>query len=201
MIRTVVMASGRGSNFRAVVGAVNESKISKVNILGLVTDRPDTGAESFAREQGIAVRVVDFSAHADKKDFHEALFEAVNAFDPELILTLGYMRIIDSRLVQKFSNRMINIHPALLPAFPGLKAQKQAVDYGVKISGATVHFVDEGVDSGPVILQEAVPVPPDATPQSLSALILKVEHRIVVEAVRLYSEERLEISGRKVKIR
>ena len=165
--RILTLASGRGSNFQAVVRALHSGVITGGDAVGLVTDRPDTGAEEFACEKDIPVSVVDFKSFADRGEFDQALLRAVNEYEPDLVLTLGFMRILGDVLVDTYAGRMINIHPSLLPAFPGIRSQKQALEYGVRITGATAHFVDRGVDTGPIILQAHVPVRSDHTLEEL----------------------------------
>ncbi len=201
MKRVLCLASGRGSNFRAFVDAAASGQIPGAEPVGLLTDRPDTPAEAFARERQLPSRMVDYRTFADRSLYQAAFQSAVCDFNPDLILALGYMRIIDAELIRLFPARIINVHPSLLPAFPGMHSQKQAFEYGVRITGATVHFVDEGTDTGPIILQSAVDVPADATLETLSALILKEEHRILIEAVRLFCADLLLVEGRKVNIR
>lgn len=201
MKRVLCLASGRGSNFRAFVDAVKDGVIPDALPVGLVTDRPETAAETFARERELPVRVVDYRSFPGRSEYQTAFQEAVLEFKPDLILALGYMRIIDAALIRLFPSRIINVHPSLLPAFPGMHSQKQAFEYGVKVTGATVHFVDEGTDTGPIILQSAVNVTPNVTLEGLSSLILKEEHRILIEAVRLFCAGKLLLEGRKVQVR
>lgn len=200
MIGIVVMASGRGSNFRAVLEAIRSGGLTGCAVVGMVADRPGTGAESIAAEFAVPVTVVDRKGFADRGDFSRALLKTVSHYDPDLILMLGYMRIIDSEFIERYRNRIINIHPSLLPAFQGINAHQVAIDYGVRISGATVHFVDEGTDTGPIILQAAVQVPEGADAEVLADLIRPEEHRLVVEATRLFCAGRLRVEGRRVRI-
>ncbi len=198
--RIAVLLSGRGSNFRALYKATKEGKIPAEIVL-VITDKKDApGAES-AREYGIETLYFRRKDYPDRVSFDMAIADAIEERNIDLICLAGYMRILTPEFVRRFKGRIMNIHPALLPAFPGLHAQKQAIDYGVRYSGATVHFVDEGVDSGPIILQAVVPVYQDDTEETLAERILKEEHRIYPEAVRLFFEGRLEIRGRKVFIR
>jgi len=201
MTEILVLASGRGSNFRAVIEAIESGRLSECRIIGLITDREGTGGADLANEKKIPVTVIDFAKYTSRALFDLALEEAVADHSPDLILTLGYMRLLNGEIVKKYLYKIINIHPSLLPSFPGMKSQKQAFDYGVRITGATVHFMDEGVDTGPVILQKAVDVEQEMTVEELSREILKAEHKILVDAIRLYSQDRLEIQGRKVVIR
>jgi len=200
MKRILTLASGRGSNFKAVVGAIQSGRISGGAVIGLITDRRGAGAQEFADREGIPAQVVEYSSFPERTSYNQALEQAVDSFQPDLILTLGYMRILAPELTRRYSGRIINIHPSLLPAFTGLNAQKQAWEYGVRFTGATVHYVDDGVDTGPIILQAAVAVPEDAGVQELADLILVEEHRIIVEAVALHCADALSLEGRKIKI-
>ncbi len=200
--RIVVFASGRGSNFRAVYSALYDKKtIPNAHIVGLITDRKGTPAESFAREQKLdPIIVIDYSSYPSRDLFEQATLDTLMSLYPDLILTLGYMRLIPKKIIAKFKHKIINIHPSLLPAFPGLHAQQQALAYGVCYSGATAHFVDEGLDTGPIIGQKIVAVTMKDTEDSLSARILEKEHELIVEVVDLFCRDHLEIVGRQVKI-
>ena len=199
-IKIAVLASGRGSNFQAVQTAIERGEVRNCRISLLITDRPGTLAEKFARENDIPVHVIDFKSLPDRKEFDKSLREILAVQRPDLILTLGFMRILSKWLVQDYRGKIINIHPSLLPSFPGMHAQRQAIEYGVKVTGATVHFMDEGTDTGPVILQSSVMVPEGADAEELSSLILAEEHKILVRAIQLFCEGKLLISGRRVKI-
>lgn len=198
--KIAVYASGRGSNFVAVYEAMAAGKIVDAQIVLVLTDRPGTGAEEFAASKGIPTACVDYKSFENRGDFNAKVLEQTQKVNPDLILTLGYMRILPEDLVKNYRNRIINIHPSLLPAFPGMNSQKQAFQYGVKITGATVHFIDEGVDTGPIILQAAVDVKPDDDEKSLAQRILEQEHRILAEAVAYFCADRLKIDGRRVRI-
>lgn len=189
--RAVVLASGRGSNFAAVLEGVRNGNIRRCEIAALVTDRRQTGAEQIAAEAGVPVRLIAYKDFAQRSEYDAVLLDALRELRPDVILTLGYMRILAPELVRAYAGRIINIHPSLLPAFPGIHSARQAFEYGVKIAGATVHFVDEGVDTGPVIAQAAVEVPEDATADDLAEIILIQEHRILVRAVDLFCSDRL----------
>lgn len=197
-MRTVALASGRGSNFAAVLAAVQAGTLSQVEIVGLVTDRTNTGAAALARENSISLREVDFGTYQDRAQYNEDFASAVREFSPDLVLALGYMRILDADFVGEYRGRLINVHPSLLPAFPGMRAQRQAFEYGVKLAGCTVHYVDVGVDSGPIIAQRAIAVPEGCDLDQLEALILGLEHETLVEAVGLHSAGLLRIEGRRV---
>jgi phosphoribosylglycinamide formyltransferase 1 len=197
--RIVVLASGRGSNFQAIIDALETGDIPAACI-GLVTDNPGAYAIVRAKNAGIPVTVVDFGSYPSKQQYEEALLEILNEYDPDLVLLAGYMRIVGTDIVRRFRGRMINIHPALLPSFPGLHSQKQAVDYGVRVSGCTVHFVDEHMDSGPIIVQACVTVFPGDDGDTLAERILLEEHRCFPLAVKLFCTGRLRIRGRIVEI-
>lgn len=194
-----VIASGRGSNLQAILDAIKAGDI-KATIGVVISDKPDAKALLRASENGIPAVAVDRKLYSSKADFEAALAVELNRHKVELVVLAGFMRILGSSFINTFSGRIMNIHPALLPSFPGLHAQQQAIDYGVKFSGCTVHFVDEGTDTGPIILQEAVEVLPNDTEDTLSDRILAVEHKLYPRAVALYCDGRLHIEGRKVTI-
>lgn len=200
MLKIGVLASGRGSNFQAIIDQIEAGRIpAKIEIL--IVDNPEAYAIERAKKHGISYLFINPKEFKTKEAFYEKIRDELLSRGVELVVLAGFMRIVRKPLLDAFPNRIMNIHPALLPSFPGLHGQKQAVDYGVRISGCTVHFVDEGVDSGPIIIQAAVPVHPDDTEEILSERILKLEHEILPEAIRLFAEGRLEVSGRKVKIK
>lgn len=191
------LASGRGSNFQTIAEAIRTGHIpARIGVL--ISNVPDTGALRYAAEAGIDAVVLDHRGYPTRDAHEEAMERALRGVGTDLVCAAGYMRIIGERLIRAYPGAIMNIHPALLPAFPGLHAQRQALAYGVKVSGCTVHFVDEGMDTGPVILQRAVPVLPNDDEASLSARILAEEHAAYPEAVRLFCENRLMITGRKV---
>ncbi len=200
MLKAGVLASGRGSNFQAIIDAIEKGNL-KASIELLITDNPSAFAIERAKKHNIKYLFINPKEFAAKDVFFRRIADELKAKGVELVILAGFMRIVRKPLIDAFPGRIMNIHPALLPAFPGLHGQKQAFDYGVKISGCTVHFVDEGMDTGPVIIQAAVPVLPDDTEDTLSERILSFEHRIYPEAVRLFAEGRIEIDGRKVKIK
>ena len=195
-----VLASGRGSNFQALIDAARAGYFPGT-IARLITDNPDAYAIRRAKDAGIPVSVLDFSSFPDRMTYEVALMGEMEECDPDLFVLAGYMRILPRAIVRAFPGRILNIHPALLPSFPGLHAQRQAVEYGVKVSGCTVHFVDEGTDTGPVIIQRCVPVEEGDDEETLAARILVEEHRILAEAVRLVLEGRAKLVGRRVGIR
>lgn len=200
MLNLGVLASGRGSNFQAIIDEIEAGRL-KATIKILIVDNPDAFAIERAKRHSIEYIYIDPKAYPSKDDFFKKIADELKARDVELVILAGFMRIVKRPLIDAFPNRIMNIHPALLPSFPGLHGQKQAIDYGVKISGCTVHFVDEGVDTGPIIIQAAVAVYPDDTEETLSQRILRLEHKIFPEAIRLFAEGRLNIEGRKVKIK
>lgn len=198
-LRVGVLASGRGSNFRSMVTAAAEGRIPAEIVL-LLSDRREAGALEIARAHGVPAEVVEAREHPGREAHDKALIDLFEARRVGLVCLAGYLRILGPTFVDHFRGRLLNIHPSLLPAFPGLHAQRQALDHGVGLAGATVHFVDEGTDTGPIVLQGAVPVLPDDTEATLSERILAVEHRIYPEAIRLFAAGRLRIEGRRVRI-
>ena len=198
--RIAVLASGRGSNFQAVIDAIMAGKIP-ARCVALITDNPKASAIERAQKADIPVIVLDYASFPSKDAYERSLLAAMRRQKAGLFVLAGYMRILGKAIVQAFPGRIINIHPALLPAFTGLHGQRQAVNYGVKVAGCTVHFVDQNLDCGPIILQKCVPVLPGDDEDSLAERILIEEHKCYPEAIRLFCEERLEIVGRKVRIR
>ncbi|HXX53939.1 MAG TPA: phosphoribosylglycinamide formyltransferase [Thermodesulfovibrionales bacterium] len=194
-----VLASGRGSNFQAIIDEIEAGRL-KASIKILIVDEQEAFAIERAKKHAIEYLCIQPSDFSSRNAFFLRIADELNARDVKLVILAGFMRIVRKPLLDAFPHRVMNIHPALLPSFPGLHGQRQAVDYGVKISGCTVHFVDEGMDTGPVIIQAAVAVSPDDTEDSLAERILKLEHRIYPEAIRLYAEGRLRIEGKVVKI-
>jgi phosphoribosylglycinamide formyltransferase-1 len=197
MKRIVVLASGRGSNFQAIIDGIQRGRIS-AECVCLITDNPRAYAIERATQAGIPSKIIDYSAFSGREEYNRILQNTMSECSADLFLLCGYMRLLDPSIVFTFHGRIINIHPALLPSFPGLHAQRRALEYGVRVSGCTVHFVDEGTDTGPIILQRCVPVLPGDDEDSLSSRILKEEHQILVEAVKLFCEDRLCIVGRHV---
>jgi phosphoribosylglycinamide formyltransferase-1 len=195
-----VLASGRGSNFEAIARAVASGAIP-AELAVLVSDRAEAPALSLARAHGIESLAIEAREHPGREAHDKAILGALEERGVGLVCLAGYLRLLSPAFVRHFAGRLFNVHPSLLPAFPGLHAQRQALEYGVRVAGATVHFVDEGTDTGPVVLQAAVPVRGDDTEASLSARILVEEHRIYPDAVRLYAEGRIRLDGRRVHIR
>lgn len=199
MKRIAFLASGRGSNFQAVIDSMVRGEVP-AECSGLITDNPRAYAINRAEKAGIPVYIVDYSAYPSKDAYEADLLAAMTKCDADLFILAGYMRIVGAGIVQVFPGRIINIHPALLPSFPGLHAQRQAIDYGVKVSGCTVHFVDEHMDNGPIIIQAAVPVIEGDDEETLAERILVQEHRCLPEAVRLFCQGRLQIVDRRVHV-
>ena len=202
-VRVGVLASGRGSNLQAIIDASEAGQLD-ARIVLVLSNKKDAAALERARKHGLTDVFLDpkpFAGQPDSREAYDrAVLDVLRKHDVELVLLAGYMKIVTPVLVKAYENRMMNIHPSLLPAFPGLDAQKQALDHGVKLSGCTVHFVTEGVDEGPIIIQAAVPVLEGDTPEALAARILIEEHKIYPKAVQLYAEGRLNVSGRVVHI-
>lgn len=191
-----ILISGRGSNLQAIASAVQAGKIpARISIV--VSNRPEAAGLAYARQTGLNALSIQSSGRT-REAFEQDLAAAVEAARADHICLAGFMRVLSPQFVRNFRGRILNIHPSLLPSFPGLDAQRQALEYGVKLSGCTVHFLDEGVDTGPVILQAATPVRDDDTVETLSARILAEEHKIYPEAVRLLAEDRIEVQGRRV---
>jgi len=192
-----VLVSGGGTNLQAIIDAIEGGRLDAV-VQVVASNRADAYGLVRAKQHGIPTEVVDHRKYPTREDFDNALIEVLKSREVELVILAGFMRLLSPLFVSAFSNRIMNIHPALLPAFSGLHGQRKALEYGVRFSGCTVHFVNEECDQGPIIIQAVVPVFPDDTEESLSARILKEEHRIYPRAIQLYSEGRLHVSGRKV---
>ncbi len=196
-----VLASGRGSNFQSIIDAVESGYLQNVEISLLITDNAAAYAIERAQKHGISHLVLEPKKFDSRDAYYEHVALELKKRDIGLVVLAGFMRIVGRPVIDQFPNRIMNIHPALLPSFPGLHGQKQAADYGVKISGCTVHFVDEGMDTGPIIIQAAVPVKDDDTEDALSQRILNFEHKIYPEAIRLFAEGRLDIRDHTVIIK
>lgn len=194
------MASGRGSNLQAIIDKCESGDVP-AEVVVVISDKADAYALERARKHGIPAVHIHFPYYKNKDEYERRVVMELNEYGVELVCLAGYMRLVGKVLLEAFPGRMMNIHPALLPSFKGLHAQQQAVDYGVKISGCTVHFVDEGMDTGPIILQAAVPACYEDSGDDLAARILEQEHRIYPEAVKLFAEGRLSVEGRKVRVR
>ena len=198
--RIAVVVSGRGSNFQAIIDAIRKG-ILPAECVALITDNPKAYALERAEKAGIPCRIIDYATFPSREVYERALLVTMQEVNADLYVLAGYMRILGASIVRAFPGKMINIHPALLPAFTGLHAQRQAIQYGVKVAGCTVHFVDESLDGGPVILQKCVPVLDNDDEDALAERILEQEHIVFPEAIRLFCEDRLVIEGRKVRIR
>lgn len=195
--RLVVLASGRGSNLQAIIDAIESGRLT-AEIALVLSDRPDAKALERAQAHGIPAEAIDYRQVGDKPTYYRRVQERLDEIAPDLIVLAGYMRILPPDFVQRYPWRIVNIHPSLLPAFPGLNAQRQALEYGVKVAGCTVHFVDEGMDSGPIIAQAAVPIYDDDTEESLAARILAEEHRIFPEVIAQVLAGKFTVQGRRV---
>jgi len=193
MLNIGVLISGRGSNLQALIDA-------QVNICVVISDKVDAYGLERAKAHKIDAVHINPKDYKDKNTYELEIVKFLKKHDVGLVCLAGYMRIVGEVLLEHYQGKMINIHPALLPSFPGLHGQKQAIEHGVKISGATVHFVDEGCDTGPIILQATVPVMDNDTEETLSARILEQEHKLYPQAVKLIAEGKVKIEGRKVKI-
>ena len=194
-----VLASGGGTNLQAIIDACEARSIG-AEIVCVISDKPGAGAIERARRHGLTSRVIERASFGSKSAFEEAIVAELTACKAELVCLAGFMRIVGKTLLGAFPDRIVNIHPALLPAFPGLDGQRQALDYGVKIAGCTVHFVDEKTDHGPIIAQAAVEVREDDTVETLKERILAEEHRIYPRAIGLIADGRVKVEGRRVKI-
>lgn len=198
MISLGILISGRGSNFQAIARAV-QAGVIPARIAVVISNRAAAPGLAIAREMGLVHQAI--SSHGrPREEFERELLVALREAGADLVCLAGFMRVLSAAFVREFPGRILNIHPSLLPAFPGLDAQKQALDYGVKVTGCTVHLLDEGVDTGPVVLQAAVPVIEGDTVETLSARILEQEHRLYPEAVRLLAEGKIQLRGRRVVI-
>jgi phosphoribosylglycinamide formyltransferase 1 len=192
-----VLASGRGSNLQAILAACARPGFP-AHVAVVISDREQAAALQAARTAGVEALWVNPKDFGDREAFDLALVDELRRRGVGLVCHAGFMRILSPAYVSAFAGRALNVHPSLLPAFPGLRAQRQALDHGVRVTGATVHFIDEGVDTGPIVLQAAVPIEPGDTEETLAARILEQEHRLYPEAVRLFAEGRLRIEGRRV---
>ena len=192
--RIVILVSGRGSNAEAIVRAC-VAEAWPAAVVALVSNRPGAGALAFAAQQGIATAVVDHTQFSSREAFDAELARVVDGFAPTLVVLAGFMRILTDGFVQHFAGRLLNIHPSLLPAFPGLHTHRRAIEAGCKLAGATVHFVTPTLDHGPIVAQAAVPVLAGDTPEALSARVLAAEHRLYPLAVRWFVEGALQFGA------
>lgn len=195
-----VLVSGRGSNLQSIIDNIESGYIRDVCIKVVISNVADAYALERAKNHGIDAVCIDPSNFESKYEYEQEILRTLSSYGTDLVLLAGYMKIIGKEIIGAYRNRIMNIHPALLPSFKGLHAQKQALDHGVKVAGCTVHFVDEGLDSGPIILQRCVEVLPDDTEEILADRILEQEHKIFPEAVKLFVEGKLKVEGRVVLI-
>ncbi len=198
--KIAIFISGRGSNFRAIHDSILAGKMN-CEIALVFSNKEDAPGLKTAHDRDLETLFLDPKAYSSREDYEKEIIKELRKRDVDLICLAGYMKILGPCLCREFKNAIINIHPALLPSFPGLHVQQKAIDWGVRYSGATVHFVSEDVDMGPIIVQAVVPVIQDDTEETLSDRILKEEHKIYSEAVRLYFDGRLEVRGRRVYIK
>lgn len=198
--RLGILCSGCGTDLQSIIDAVGRGEIA-AEIAVVLADKPDAYALERAKKAGIKAALVDRKKFDERESFEEALIRELEAAGVTLVVLAGFMRILTPLFVRHYANCIMNIHPALLPSFPGAHAHRDVLAYGVKVSGCTVHFVDEGTDSGPVILQAAVPVLDDDTEETLGARVLEQEHILYPKAIQLYCEGKLEVGGRHVKIK
>jgi phosphoribosylglycinamide formyltransferase 1 len=196
MKRLGILISGRGSNFEAIADSVAAGSLDAA-IAVVISNRPDARGLEIARSRGLNAVSIP-SKGLDREIYDRMLLEELNRQGVDLVCLAGFMRLLSASFIRAYPNRILNIHPSLLPAFPGLEAQRQALEHGVKVSGCTVHFVDEYLDAGPIVIQAPVPVLDDDTVDSLSARILQEEHRVYSEALRLIVAEKYHIKGRRV---
>ncbi len=199
-MRIGILVSGSGSNLQSIIDACQAGRIDG-EIAVVISNIPDVFALQRAADAGIETAVIPHTGFASREDFDRALVDALQARGVELVVLAGFMRLMTPVFINSFPGRIMNIHPALLPSFPGLGVQKAAIEHGVRFSGCTVHFVDDGVDSGPIITQAVCPVYPDDTEDDLKKRILKLEHQIYPKSIQLFCRGRLSMDGRRVLIR
>ena len=197
--RVGILISGRGSNMEAIIRAVEERRVPGV-VAVVISNVPEAPGLKAAQEHGIETLALEQRSSAKSEEHDRRIVAALEERRVDLVCLAGYMKILSPAFLKAYGGRILNIHPSLLPSFPGLDVQRKALEYGVRYTGATVHFVDAGVDTGPIVLQAVVPVESDDTPATLAARILAEEHRIYPKAVRLFLEGRLEVEGRRVRI-
>jgi phosphoribosylglycinamide formyltransferase-1 len=194
--RVVVLLSGRGSNFQAIA----EAQLP-IEIVAVISNRPQAAGLDYARTRGIHAVALDHTDYPDREAFDVLLADEIERHRPDLVVLAGYMRILSTSFIERFEGRLLNIHPSLLPLFPGLKTHERALAEGLKIHGCTVHFVTADLDHGPIVIQAAVPVRADDSPDTLAARVLVQEHRIYPQAVRWFAEGRLEINHGRVNLK
>ncbi|MCD6129583.1 MAG: phosphoribosylglycinamide formyltransferase [Deltaproteobacteria bacterium] len=201
MCKIAVLISGRGTNLESIIRSIETGYVKGAKIVVVISDNKDAYGLVRAKKYKIETKILEAKDFSNKKEYEEKLIEILENFNIDLIVLAGFMRVLSSYFVKHFKWRIMNIHPALLPAFAGLQAQRQAVDSGVRFSGCTVHFVTEKVDEGPIIIQAVVPVYVEDTEDTLSQRILQYEHKIYPKAIKMYVEGKLEITENKVKIK
>jgi len=195
-----VLVSGSGSNLQAIIDNIEKGLLDGV-IQVIISNNADAYALVRAKKHNIPSVIINHSDFDNREDFDRKMIDVLKSFSVELVVMAGFMRLLTPLFLNAYPMKIMNIHPAILPSFPGVHAQKRAADYGVRFSGCTVHFADEGVDSGPIIIQAVVPAYDDDTEDTLAARILKEEHRIYPQAIQFYVEGRIEVIGRKVRIK
>lgn len=199
MLRLAILISGRGSNLQAILAAIDRGELDAEPVV-VISSAPNAAGLGFADRRGVPTRVIEPASHPSRSDYCDALGEALKGYRPDLIALAGFMVILEGRLLHEYRGRIVNIHPSLLPAFPGAHAHLDVLRYGAKVTGCTVHFVDEGVDSGPIIAQEAVEVLADDDQETLAERVLMAEHRIYPKALQWIAEGRVTIGGRIVRV-
>ena len=196
MLKIGVLVSGNGTNLQSILDSCESDRFAEVAVV--ISNKADAYALKRAESKGVPTRVISHKDYPDRAAYDSELINILNEYDVGLVVLAGFMRILTGEFLRAFPGRVMNIHPALLPSFPGLEVRQAAIDYGVRFSGCTVHFVDEDVDTGPIIIQAVVPVYPEDSEDELKHRILKQEHKIYPEAIKLFAQGRLRIEGRKV---
>jgi len=196
-LNIVFLISGRGSNLKAILNGIKEGKIKATPSL-VISNKSNAKGLEIAKSFGVKTVFLNPKDYQSREEYDRKLIEVISKENPDLIVLAGFMRILSTEFINSFKGKILNIHPSLIPSFQGLKAQKQAVDFGVMFSGCTVHFVTDELDNGPIIIQAVVPVLPEDTEDTLSERILKFEHRIYPQAVKWFVEKRIKVNGRKV---
>jgi len=194
-----VFCSGNGTNLQALIDAIRQKRLL-ADLVVVLSDAPRAYALTRAKKAGIPYEVLEPRRYPSRARYDAALLKTLQSYQPDVIVLAGFMRILSRRIVRKYRHKILNIHPALLPSFPGRHAVEDALTHGVKVTGVTVHLVDEGVDTGPIIFQESLPIRPGDTKQTLHARIHRIEHRLYPKAVRLLLQKKFRIVGRKVKV-
>jgi len=196
-----VLVSGSGTNLQSIIDSIKNGYINNAEIATVISNNKDAYGIVRAKKAGIDTDIIEHGNFPTREEFEKKLIETLEKYNVDYVILAGFMRVLTKFFISRFKNRILNIHPALLPSFPGVDAQKQAFDYGVKFSGCTVHFVDEGTDTGPIIVQAVVPVINNDTEETLKKRILAQEHKIYSYAIKLLTEDKLTIVGNKVKVK